>query len=172
MVILCHMDWLATGTHDRRPTILLTDSLDTTGNSIHGSIVTTLRNFIGEACCLMAGTKAKSDSALHTIQWTSFKKQTNGLDCGIFTILFLEMFCADPEIFLQQAYDNTYIDLKRASLRAKFHSKLDSISQRQATEGRAMAEESTNPALYNGGSSLKKTESSRSKNLTFSYPWK
>ena len=82
----------------------------------------------------MAGTKAKSDSALHTIQGTNFKKQTNGLDCGVFTILFLEMFCADPETFLQQAYDNTYIDLenaqeKRASLRAKFYSKLDSISQ-------------------------------------------
>ncbi|KAH7378619.1 hypothetical protein BKA64DRAFT_714388 [Cadophora sp. MPI-SDFR-AT-0126] len=127
LVAFCRMKLLlASGTHDQRPTVLLMDSLDTTGNSIYGPIATTLWNFIGVAYSLIPGrAKAQSNITLDTILVTNFKKQTNGFDCGIFPISFLEKYCADPENFLQQDRDNTFIDLedaqqKRASLRANF----------------------------------------------------
>lgn len=99
------------GKMEKKPSILVVDSLETM-RSTASPVFTSMRNFIVAAL-------GNDRREIECLQAKNFQRQANYYDCGVFLIMFMELFLRNPEQFLEDAQHRRFIELSSVDARRR-----------------------------------------------------
>ncbi|KAH7348970.1 hypothetical protein BKA65DRAFT_271822 [Rhexocercosporidium sp. MPI-PUGE-AT-0058] len=114
LAILVNMPSMLESDPNDVPTIFTVDSMDSKGNESNQDLVNTLKEYVCKSAIL-----SKCDAERRDIEWvhaTSATQQENEYDCGIFTLMYLEMFIRNPTEFLRKVEKKQRIETPDATV--------------------------------------------------------